>query len=143
MAVESGDRMKVVIYYAVWTAVCATVAGIAVSLIHTWFFSYNPGRSGLIHTLFSDAASALAIAAGQGAVALVTGSVLAQLGRTLQRTALLGLLLGLFDLVMYFVQMAVPATELGWIPDIAILVVAAAGITLIGNTSSKTVEQTP
>ncbi len=80
MAVESGDKMRIVIYYAVWATICATVAGIAIALIHTWLFSYIPNRSGLIHTLFSDAVTALAIAAGQGAVVLVTGSVLAQLG---------------------------------------------------------------
>src|SRR5205814_2098087 len=79
-----------------------------------------------------DAVTALAIAAGQGAVALVTGSVLAQFGRALQRTVLLGLLVGVFDFAMYFLQMAVPATELGWKPDIVILALAGATITLLG-----------
>src|SRR5207249_3641661 len=97
MAVESGDRMRIVIYYAVWATICATAAGIVIALIHTWLFSYIPNRSGLIHTLFSDAVTALAIAAGQGAVVLVTGSVLAQLGRSLQGTVLLGLLIGRRD----------------------------------------------
>ncbi len=132
MAVESGDKMRIVIYYGVWATICATVAGIAIALIHTWLFSYIPNRSGLIHTLFSDAVTALAIAAGQGAVVLVTGSVLAQLGRSLQGTVLLGLLIGLFDFAMYLVQMAIPAAELGWIPDIVILVVAAVAITVFG-----------
>lgn len=132
MAVESGDKMRIVIYYAVWATICATVAGILIALIHTWLFSYIPNRSGLIHTLFSDAVTALAIAAGQGAVVLVTGSVLAQVGRSLQGTVLLGLLIGLFDFAMYLVQMAIPAAELGWIPDIVILVVAAVAITVFG-----------
>ena len=134
MAVDSGDRMRIVIYYAVWATICATVAGIAIALIHTWLFSYIPNRSGLIHTLFSDAVTALAIAAGQGAVVLVTGSLLAQLGRSLQGTVLLGLLIGLFDFAMYLVQMAIPAAELGWIPDVVILVVAAVAITVFGGT---------
>src|SRR3989441_10077065 len=95
-------------------------------------------RSGLIHTLFSDAVTALAIAAGQGAVVLVTGSVLAQLGRSLQGTVLLGLLIGLFDFAMYLVQMAIPAAELGWIPDVVILVVAAVGITVFGAARPST-----
>ena len=138
MAVESGDRMRIVIYYAVWATICATVAGIAIALIHTWLFSYIPNRSGLIHTLFSDAVTALAIAAGQGAVVLVTGSLLAQLGRSLQGTVLLGLLVGLFDFAMYLVQMAIPAAELGWIPDIVILVVAAVAITVFGATKPST-----
>ncbi len=137
MPVDSSDRMKIVVYYAVWVAVCAAAAGVAVSLIHTWFFSYNPGRSGLMQTVFQDIVTVLAIAAGQGAVSLVTGSVLVQLGRALQGTVLLGLLIGLFDFIMYCLQMVVPATELGWVPDIAILVVATFGITLIGNTSPK------
>ena len=138
MAVDSGDRMRIVIYYAVWATICATVAGIAIALIHTWLFSYIPNRSGLIHTLFSDAVTALAIAAGQGAVVLVTGSLLAQLGRSLQGTVLLGLLIGLFDFAMYLVQMAIPAAELGWIPDIGILVVAAVAITVFGATKPST-----
>ena len=138
MAVESGDRMRIVIYYAVWATICATAAGIVIALIHTWLFSYIPNRSGLIHTLFSDAVTALAIAAGQGAVVLVTGSVLAQLGRSLQGTVLLGLLIGLFDFAMYLVQMAIPAAELGWIPDIVILVVAAVAITVFGGTKPST-----
>ena len=138
MAVDSGDRMRIVIYYAVWATICATVAGIAIALIHTWLFSYIPNRSGLIHTLFSDAVTALAIAAGQGAVVLVTGSVLAQLGRSLQGTVLLGLLIGLFDFAMYLVQMAIPAAELGWIPDVVILVVAAVGITVFGAARPST-----
>jgi hypothetical protein len=37
-----------------------------------------------------------------------------------------------FDFAMFFLQMAVPVTELGWVPDILILVVATAGITLVG-----------
>src|SRR6266496_2639497 len=129
---ETSDRMRIVVYYAVWAMICAALAGGVVALIHAWFFSYNPGRSALVQTLFANAVTALAIAAGQGAVALVTGSLLAQLGRTLNFTVLLGLALGLFDFVMYFVQMAVPVTELGWVPDIAILVAAAVVITVSG-----------
>ena len=68
----------------------------------------------------------------RSAVALVTGSVLAQFGRPLHRTVLLGLLVGVFDFAMYFLQMAVPGTELGWRPDIFILALASATITLLG-----------
>ncbi|MGH7567964.1 MAG: hypothetical protein ACREL9_03185 [Gemmatimonadales bacterium] len=132
MGEASEQGRKVAVYYAVWATLCAAAAGIVVGLIHTWWFSYIPSRSGMVHTLVSDAVTSLAIAAGQGAVALVTGSVLAHFGRTLRLTLLLGLLLGLFDFVMYFLQMAVPATELGWTPDLLILVAAAIGITLIG-----------
>ena len=130
---ETSDRMRVVVYYAIWATLCAALAGIVVALIHTRFFAFNPGRSAVIQTLVQGIETALAIAAGQGAVALVTGSLLAQLGRTLNLTVLLGLLIGAFDFVMYFLQMTVPATELGWVPDVAILVLATVAITLIGT----------
>jgi hypothetical protein len=129
---DTSDRMRVVVYYAIWATLCAALAGVVVALIHTRFFAFNPGRSAAIHTLVQDLETALAIAAGQGAVALVTGSLLAQFGRTLNLTVLLGLVIGAFDFVMYLLQMAVPATELGWGPDIAILIVATVAITLVG-----------
>ena len=136
MTTDATGRMKIVIYYAIWATICAAVAGLVIAGLHTWFYSYIPSRSGLLFTLLSDAVTALAIAAGQGAVALVTGSVLAQFGKGLQRTVLLSLLIGAFDFAMYLVQMAVPATELGWRPDIVILALASATITLLGVRSS-------
>jgi len=139
MAEATEQRMRVVVYYAVWATLCAAAAGMVIGLIHTWFFSHITSRSGMVHTLVTDVLTSLAIAAGQGAVALVTGSVLAHFGRTLRLTLLLGLLLGAFDFVMYFLQMAVPATELGWTPDLLILVAAAIGITLLGMQKPATV----
>jgi hypothetical protein len=133
MASDAGDRMKITIYYAVWATLCALGAGLAISLIHTAFFSYNPGKSWLVHTIVSDAVTAVLLAAGQGAVALVTGSLLGQLGRELRGTVLLGLLVGGFDFVMNFIQMAVPATELGWVPDLLILAAVAVVITAVGS----------
>ena len=136
MTTDATGRMKIVIYYAIWATICAAVAGLVIAGLHTWLFSYIPNRSGLLFTVLSDAVTALAIAAGQGAVALVTGSVLAQFGKGLQRTVLLGLLIGAFDFAMYLLQMAVPATELGWRPDLVILALASATITLLGARSS-------
>jgi hypothetical protein len=130
---ETADRTRIIIYYSIWATICAAVAGFIVALIHTWFFSYNPGRSAVIETLFTGAVAAVGIAAAQGAVVLVTGSLLARLGRTLQYTLLLGLLIGLFDFVMYLLQMAVRATELGWTPDLVIIVVATVAITVAGS----------
>ena len=130
---ETSDRTRIVIYYSIWAMICAAVAGLAVALIHTWFFAYTPGRSAVIETLFTGSVLAVGIAAAQGAVALVTGSMLARLGRTLQYTLLLGVLIGLFDFVMYLVQMAFPRTELGWVPDLIILVVATGVITAAGS----------
>src|SRR2546422_5307665 len=88
MATDTLDRMKIVIYYAIWATICAALAGLVIAGLHTWLFSYIPSRSGLIFTMVSDVVTALAIAAGQGAVALVTGSVLAPVGNPLQRTVL-------------------------------------------------------
>jgi hypothetical protein len=132
MANAAGEQTRVVVWYAVWATICAAAAGLLVSLVHTWFFAYVPGRSALVETLVSDLVMALAIAAGQGAVALVSGSILAQFGRALQGTVLLGLILFAFDFLMDFLQMAVPALELGWVPDLIILALAAIGITAWG-----------
>jgi len=126
-------RTRIVIAYAIWATICAALAGLAVALIHTWFFSINPGRSAVVETLLSGSAVAVGLAAAQGAVALATGILLARMGRTLNYTLLLGLLLGLFDFAMYFLQMAVPSTELGWIPDIIILVAVTVAITAAGS----------
>src|SRR5262245_40869934 len=133
---EASDRSRIVIAYSIWATICAAVAGFAIALIHTWFFSYHPGRFGAIENIVNGTVLSVAIAAGQGAVALVTGSVLAQLNRTLQFTVLLGLLIGVFDFVMYFLQMAVPATELNWIPDLTIIVVSTIAITAAGSRRS-------
>ncbi len=130
---ETGDRTRIIIYYSIWATICATVAGLVVALIHTRFFSYTPGRSAVMETLFTGSVAAVGIAAAQGAVALVTGSLLARLGRTLQYTLLLGMLIGVFDFVMYFLQMAFPAIELGWIPDLVIIVAVTAAITAAGS----------
>src|SRR3989442_535407 len=133
---EATDRSRIVIYYAIWATICAAVAGLAMALIHTWFFSYHPGRSAVIETLFSGSVIAVAIAAGQGGVAPVTGRGLGQLGRTLNYTLLLGLLIGLFVFVMGFLQMTVPVTEFGWIPDLLIIVVVTVAITVAGSRRS-------
>ncbi len=130
------SRSRIIIYYSIWATICAAVAGLAIAVIHTWFFSYHPGRSAVIETLFSGSVAAVAIAAAQGAVALVTGGVLARLGRALQFTVLLGLLIGVFDFVMYFVQMTVPVTEFGWVPDLVIIVAVTAAITAVGSRRS-------
>ncbi len=129
---ETSDRMRVVVYYAIWATLCAAVAGTVVALINLWLFTSGLGKSVAMETLFHGIERALAIAAGQGAVALVTGSVLARFGRGLNLTVLLGLVIGAFDFVVNLLQIAVPATELGWVPNITIFVVAMVAITLIG-----------
>src|SRR3989441_12402903 len=95
-------RTRILIHYSIWATICAAVAGFIIALIHTWFFSYNPGRSAVIETLFTGTVAAMGIAAAQGAVVLVTGRLLTRLGRTLQYTLLLRLLIGPVDYVVYF-----------------------------------------
>ena len=133
MASDTGDRMKIVIGYAVWATLCAAAAGVAISLIHTWFFIHEPGRVGFWRTLFDDGVRAVAIAAGQGAVALVTGSLLAHFGRSLHVTVLLGLLVGAFDFAVTLLQMVLPTIDIGWIPNLLILAAATIVITLLGS----------
>ena len=132
MTTGTGDR-RVVVYYAVWVTLCAAVAGLVVAALHTAFFSYHPGRAATLQVLGGDVATAVALAVGQGAVALIVGGILAGRGRGLQMTVLLGLLIGGFDFVMYVVQMAVPATELGWTGDVIVLVAVAAIVTAWGS----------
>jgi len=107
--------MKIGIGYAVWLR-CAQ-SWRARDLPHPHGVLQLPrDTAGFWRTLLEDAAVTVAIAAGQGAVALATGSVLTQLGRGLHATVLLGLLVGLFDFAMNFLQMAVPRTELAGSP---------------------------
>src|SRR2546421_2730407 len=113
MATDTGDRMKVVIYYAIWATMCAAVAGLVIAGLHTWLFSYIPTRSGLIFTLVGDAVTALAIAAGQGGGAPVAGGGLGPVGRSPQRPGPVGLVGGGVHLAVYLVQLAVPAAGVG------------------------------
>src|SRR2546429_4115886 len=112
MVSDPGDRMKIVIGYALWATVCAAVAGAALSLVHTWFFSYHAGRPGFWSTLIEDFATTLGIAAGQGAVALVGGGIPARVGRALPATGLLRLVVRRFRFRVNFPQMAGPRTQL-------------------------------
>ena len=132
MASDISDRMKIVIYYAAWATICAAVAGVAMSLIHTAFFSYVPSRIAFMETLAGGIAVTLAIAAGQAAVILVTGGILVRFGFTLQGTVLLGLLVGAFDFLLNLVQLLVPALEPGWRWDLIIVAAATVGITALG-----------
>jgi len=132
MTTDTGDRMKVVVYYAIWATLCAGAAGVMMSLIHTWFFSFAPSRTAFMETLAGGIAVTVAIAAGQAAVILAAGGLLVRLGFTLQGTVLLGLLVGAFDFVMNLVQLLVPALEPGWAWDLLIIAAATVAITLIG-----------
>lgn len=138
MATETGSATKVVVYYAIWATVCAVVAGVLMAVIHTAFFSYNPSQPAFMQTFLGGIAATGAIAAGQAAVILVTGSLLARLGFTLQGTVLLGLLIGAFDFGMNLLQLLVPALEPGWRWDLVIIALATVGITLLGARRTAT-----
>ncbi|MGH7644133.1 MAG: hypothetical protein ACREMR_00970 [Gemmatimonadales bacterium] len=131
--------MKTVVSYAVWAAICAAVAGAVAVLLHAVVFRHLPWPQ----ALFAGGATTVVVAAGQGVVALVTGGLLATLGRTLRLTVLLGLLIGLFDLVLYLLHMLVPATQLGQTADLAIFAGAAALITVLGQAPAMAPEQAP
>jgi hypothetical protein len=126
------SRLRIVIAYAIWAGICAVLAGGAIAVIHTQFFSYIPSRTAFMSTLLGGIATTSAIAAGQAAVILATGSLLAHRGYTLQGTVLLGLLIGAFDFFMNLIQLLVPALEPGWTWDLVILAAATVGISLLG-----------
>jgi|SRR5690242_722758 len=130
---ESADRMRVVIYYAVWATVCAAVAGVVVLLLDTFLLSNLVRRAAVFHNLIDEGVGILAIAAGQGAVALVTGSALVGLKRDLNATVLLGLLVGVFDFLFDLLQVTVPALEVEWVWKLVVSLVAALAITAIGG----------
>lgn len=126
------SRTRIVIAYAIWAGICAVIAGVLMAIIHTEFFAYVPSRTAFMSTLLGGIATTSAIAAGQAAVILATGRILAQRGYTLQGTVLLGLLIGVFDFLMNLLQLLVPALEPGWSWDLAILAVATVAISLLG-----------
>jgi hypothetical protein len=125
-------RTRIVIAYAIWAGICAVLAGIVMAFLHTQFFAYIPSRTAFMSTFLGGIATTSAIAAGQAAVILATGSILSHRGFSLQGTVLLGLLIGAFDFVMNLLQLLVPALEPGWAWDVVILAVATVGITLLG-----------
>src|SRR3989442_12017042 len=110
MTTDTTGRMKIVIYYAIWATICAAVAGLVIAGLHTWLFSYIPNRSGLLFTVLSDAVTALAIAAGEGAGAVVAGGALAPSRKGVQRARVLGLVIGAVVFALYLLPLAVPAT---------------------------------
>lgn len=130
---DANDQSRVVVWFAVWATVCAAVAGIVVLLFDTYIFSHLVHRAAIIHNLVDEGSGVLAISAGQGAVALVTASALMQLGRALQPTVLLGLLIGVFDFVFDLLQVFVPATEVEWKWKLVISLLAVVVITIAGS----------
>lgn len=130
---DTNDQSRVVVWFAVWATVCAAVAGIVVLLFDTYLFSHMVHRAAIIRNLVNEGSGVLAISAGQGAVALVTAGALLQLGRSLQPTVLLGLLIGAFDFLFDLLQVFVPATEVEWKWKLVISLIAVIVITVSGS----------
>ncbi len=111
------------------TTVMGTVGGLLPALVHSVTTTGEPFSFALMLT--TDVAVVAAIAAGQGLAAAATALARGkgEFYISPRRGFVASVAVGAFNGLMYFVQMAVPATELGWIPDLAILglVGAAAG----------------
>ncbi len=132
MANAAGEQTRVVVWYAVWATVCAAAAGAVIALLDSFVLSHLSHRAVILNTFVEEAIGILAIAAGQGAVALVTGSIMAQLGRAVQATVLLGLLIGAFDFLFDLLQILVPATEMEWLWKLLISLGVVVGVTIWG-----------
>jgi len=126
--------MRIITYYAVWATLCALVGGVIVAVVNTLHLAMGMGiDQWIVWHFLGGSATVGAIALGQGIVAFVTGAALHALGRTLRATVLLGVAIGLFDLVLYLVQWLIPATELGWTLDFVILGAVVVLVTAIGS----------
>jgi len=106
------------------TAVLGTVGGLLPALVHTLTAAGDPSTAARLLT--TDVAVVAAIGLSQGVAA--TASALARgKGRyyvSPTRGFVGALAVGAFNGLLYFLQMAVPATELGWVPDLLILIAA-------------------
>jgi hypothetical protein len=137
---DANDQSRVVVWYALWATVCGAVAGIVVLLFDTYLFSHLVHRAAIIRNLVDEGSGVLAIAAGQGALALVTASALMQFGRSLQPTVLLGLLIGAFDFGFDLLQVFVPSLEVEWKWKLVIGLLAAVVLTVSGSRRPSGVE---
>jgi hypothetical protein len=138
MVMEPADRTRVAVWYAVWATACGAVAGIVVLLFDTYLFSHLVHRAAVYRNLLEEGGGVLAIAAGQGAVVLVTSGALLQFGRALNATVLLGLLIGVFDFVFDLLQVFVPSLEVDWTWKLIIGLAAGLAITIAGSSKDKT-----
>jgi hypothetical protein len=126
---ELKDDLRPAGFTGASTALMGTVGGLLPATVHALIV--GGGALPFAWTLTTDVVTVAGIGLGQGLLAF--GAALAR-GRgesyISPRRGLAGALaVGAFNGLMYFVQMAVPATELGWTLDLLILggVGAAAG----------------
>lgn len=120
------DDIKPAAFTGGATAVLGTIGGILPALMHSVLSTAEP--LSFTAMLTSDLATVAAIGVGQGLAA--TAAALAR-GKgefyiSPRRGLTAAFAVGVFNGLMYFVQMAVPATELGWVLDLALLGTAGA-----------------
>lgn len=132
------DDIKPAAFTGAATAVLGTVGGVLPALMHSVLSTGEPLSFALM--LSSDLATVAAIGLGQGlaATAAALGRGKGDLYISPRRGLGAAFAVGAFNGLMYFVQMAVPATELGWALDLALLGTAgaAAGWAAVRSPSS-------
>lgn len=123
------DDLKPAGFTGAATAVMGTAGGLVPAAVHTIIASGGP--LSFAWMLTTDVAVVAAIGAGQGLAAAATALARGKGEHYIspKRGFIGSLAVGAFNGLMYFVQMAVPVTELGWTLDLLILaaVGAAAG----------------
>ena len=115
------DDLKPAAFTGASTAVLGTAGGLLPAAVHTVLAS--GGLFSFAWLLTTDVATVAAIAAGQGLAAAATALARGKGEYYIspKRGFIAALAVGAFNGLMYFVQMAVPATELGWTLDLLIL----------------------
>ncbi|MBI1722664.1 MAG: hypothetical protein HYR48_02010 [Gemmatimonadetes bacterium] len=120
------DDIKPAGFTGAATAVLGTVGGLMPAAVHSIIVSGGP--LSFAWMLTTDVLTVAAIGAGQGLTAAATAIARGRGEHYISpKRGLVGaLIVGAFNGLMYFVQMAVPATELGWTLDLLILGAAGA-----------------
>ncbi len=123
------DDLKPAAFTGAATAVMGTAGGLVPAAVHSILATGGPFSFAWMLT--TDVAVVAAIGAGQGLAAAATALAHGKGKHYIspKRGFVGALAVGAFNGLMYFVQMAMPATELGWTVDLLILgaVGAAAG----------------
>ena len=123
------DDLKPAGFTGAATAVLGTAGGLVPAAVHSILVAGGPFSFAWMLT--TDVAVVAAIGVGQGLAAAATALARGKGEHYISpKRGLVGALaVGAFNGLMYFVQMAVPVTELGWTVDLLVLggVGAAAG----------------
>jgi len=136
------DDLKPAAFTGASTALMGTIGGLAPAAVHTALTAGGPISAAWLITTGVAVVAAIGIGQGVAAAAMALARGTGTRYISPQRGFLASLGVGAFNAAMYFVQMAVPATELGWVPDLLILaaVGAAAGFFAVHEPSGEPVE---